>query len=40
MKRKLSFGVALIGSPKLLIIDEPTSGLDVDARKEIISVLK
>lgn len=39
MKKKLSLAIALIGSPKLLIIDEPTSGLDVDSQNEIISVL-
>lgn len=28
MKRKLSLGIALIGSSKVIILDEPTSGMD------------
>jgi ATP-binding cassette subfamily A (ABC1) protein 3 len=35
MKRKLSLGMALIGSPDTLILDEPTSGLDVESRRNI-----
>ena len=42
-KRKLSLAMALITSPKILILDEPTLGLDIKSRKalwEIISSLK
>lgn len=34
-KRKLSIGMALIGSPRVLFLDEPTLGLDVLARREL-----
>ena len=30
MKQRLALGVALIGSPKMLILDEPVNGLDAD----------
>lgn len=33
MKRKLSVAIALLGSPKLVVLDEPTSGMDVYARR-------
>jgi len=39
MKRKLSLGMALVGSSKLIILDEPTSGLDADARRQIWDVI-
>lgn len=32
MKRKLSLGMALIGSTQTIILDEPSSGLDVESR--------
>ncbi|KAI1307918.1 Phospholipid-transporting ATPase ABCA3 [Halotydeus destructor] len=38
-KRKLSLAIALIGSPKLLLLDEPTSGVDPGARRKIWSTL-
>mmetsp|Transcript_13716 Transcript_13716/g.19669 ORF Transcript_13716/g.19669 Transcript_13716/m.19669 type:complete len:287 (+) Transcript_13716:2091-2951(+) len=34
-KRKLSLGVALIGSPEVILIDESSSGLDPMARRKI-----
>jgi len=35
MRRRLSFAIALIGDPMLLILDEPTTGMDPQARREI-----
>ena len=34
-KRKLSIAIALLGSPKLILLDEPTSGIDPVAKKRI-----
>ncbi len=31
-KRKLSLAMALIGSPKILLLDEPTSAIDAASR--------
>ena len=28
-KRKLCIGIALIASPKVVLLDEPTSGVDI-----------
>ncbi|MDO4491718.1 MAG: ABC transporter ATP-binding protein [Lachnospiraceae bacterium] len=40
MKAKLRVLVALSHRAKLLIMDEPTSGLDVEARNEILDILR
>lgn len=38
-KRKLSIALAMIGSPKLVLLDEPTTGVDPSARHKIWSTL-
>jgi len=40
MQRRLSIGMALISSPKILFLDEPTLGLDVIARRELWAVVR
>ena len=40
MQRRLSIGMALISTPKILFLDEPTLGLDVIARRELWAVVK
>jgi len=42
-KRKLSFAIALLGNPKIIIMDEPTSGMDKITRKlfwDLVETLK
>lgn len=39
-KRRLSLGIALVGSPSVLFLDEPTSGLDAAAAASIMGFLK
>jgi ABC-type multidrug transport system ATPase subunit len=39
-KRKLSVLLALIGSPRLLILDEPTSNLDLNSREKVWGTLR
>ena len=34
-KRKVCIGVALTGSPQLVLMDEPTSGLDPGSRRQV-----
>ena len=40
MKAKLKVIAALCHNAKLLIMDEPTSGLDVEARNEVLDILR
>lgn len=35
MKRRLSFAIAVIGDPELVILDEPSTGLSVEARRHM-----
>ncbi|XP_059140301.1 ATP-binding cassette sub-family A member 2-like isoform X2 [Physella acuta] len=39
-KRKLSIAIAMIGSPKFLLLDQPTSGVDIICKKAIWSVVQ
>ncbi|XP_065201451.1 uncharacterized protein LOC135832246 isoform X2 [Planococcus citri] len=39
-KRKLSVGIAIIGSPKIMIFDEPTAGVDPYSRRYMWSLLQ
>lgn len=40
MKQRLAIGMALLNSPKLLILDEPSNGLDPSGVKELKTLLK
>jgi len=40
MRRRLSIGMALIGSPSVVILDEPTTGLDPSTRSSIWSLIR
>ena len=39
MKQRLAIGIALVGSPKLLVLDEPMNGLDPMGIREIRELL-
>ncbi|XP_003417336.2 ATP-binding cassette sub-family A member 9 isoform X1 [Loxodonta africana] len=39
-KRKLTFGIAILGDPQILLLDEPTAGLDPLSRHRIWNLLK
>ncbi|XP_053426831.1 ABC-type organic anion transporter ABCA8-like isoform X2 [Nycticebus coucang] len=39
-KRKLTFGIALLGDPQIFLLDEPTAGLDPFSRHRVWSLLK
>ncbi|XP_021569612.1 ATP-binding cassette sub-family A member 6 [Carlito syrichta] len=39
-KRKLTFGIAVLGDPQVLLLDEPTTGLDPFSRHRVWSFLK
>jgi len=39
MKQRLSFALALLASPPVLVLDEPTSNLDASARRELLDLV-
>ncbi|XP_045426725.1 ATP-binding cassette sub-family A member 9 isoform X5 [Pipistrellus kuhlii] len=39
-KRKLTFGIAILGDPQIFLLDEPTAGLDPFSRHQVWSLLK
>ncbi|OAJ40063.1 ABC transporter A family member 9 [Batrachochytrium dendrobatidis JEL423] len=40
MRRKLSVAIALLGSPRIVLLDEPTTGMDVAAQQRIWSLIR
>jgi ABC-2 type transport system ATP-binding protein len=39
MKRRVNLAIALMGSPKLLVLDEPTVGIDPQSRNNIFETI-
>ena len=39
-KRKLCVGIALVGSPQLVLLDEPSSGMDAASKRFLWTVIK
>ncbi|XP_014391694.1 PREDICTED: ATP-binding cassette sub-family A member 8 [Myotis brandtii] len=39
-KRKLTFGIAILGDPQIFLLDEPTAGLDPFSRHQVWNLLK
>lgn len=39
MKRRLSLGIALIGTPSVVLLDEPTTGVDPFSRRVVWDVI-
>jgi ABC-2 type transport system ATP-binding protein len=39
-KRRINIAVALVHSPRILIMDEPTAGLDLEARHELWEIIR
>ncbi|KAE8576215.1 hypothetical protein XENTR_v10004104 [Xenopus tropicalis] len=39
-RRKLTFGIAILGDPQVLLLDEPTAGLDPCSRHHVWTILK